>query len=71
QSSALTRHKRVHTGYKPFVCDQCKRSFTQSSDLTRHQRTHTGDKPFACDLDGCNKALTTSVSPHRGQALCL
>ncbi|MTI11549.1 hypothetical protein E1189_00285, partial [Sansalvadorimonas verongulae] len=40
-SGNLTKHKRVHTGDKLFVCNQdgCYKSFNQSSHLARHKRT--------------------------------
>lgn len=75
RTDELNRHKRIHTGDKPFQCHVCTRRFSRSDHLRTHIRTHTGEKPYPCPIcdkkfarsDECNRHKKTHDRP-RGKA---
>ena len=42
----------IHSGEKPFDCNQCYMTFSTNSNLNIHMQTHTRDIPF--QYNQCN-----------------
>ncbi|XP_043276458.1 zinc finger protein 1 homolog [Venturia canescens] len=56
----LERHKRVHTGQRPFTCNICTMSFNQQEVLDKHKGSHQGRKEFRCA--NCHQSFRFKVS---------
>ncbi|XP_015589624.1 zinc finger protein 271 [Cephus cinctus] len=52
----LNKHRRRHTGERPYECAECQKKFAHASNLARHQRVHSGERPFSCTH--CEKRFT-------------
>ncbi|KAG8132070.1 hypothetical protein E2320_009952 [Naja naja] len=42
RSDELSRHKRSHSGLKPYQCQICEKKFARSDHLSKHMKIHKG-----------------------------
>ena len=55
----------MHTGEKPYHCDQCDYRTARKGNLTVHMRKHTGEKPYRCDYCDYRAADKNTIKNHR------
>ncbi|KAH6922012.1 hypothetical protein HPB50_007544 [Hyalomma asiaticum] len=61
---SLTRHRRLHTGDRPFQCHLCPMAFVGRYALGDHLRTHTGERPYQCHVCQMAFAKNTTLNTH-------
>ncbi|EPY72806.1 zinc finger protein 57-like protein [Camelus ferus] len=68
---ALSYHRRMHLGERPFRCSLCDKTYCDASGLSRHRRVHLGYRPHSCPFCGkCfrdQSELKRHQKTHQGQ----
>jgi len=64
---ALTIHKRMHNGDKPFKCPQCDKAFSESSNLSKH----VSSEPFHPRLLEVFSHPKQASHAYRSPTVCL
>ncbi|CAB3364758.1 Hypothetical predicted protein [Cloeon dipterum] len=64
----LNKHRRKHTGERPYPCHECDRRFSHISNLLRHSKIHSGERPFKCD--SCQRSFNRSDKLMSHVATC-
>ena len=64
---AMRRHRKAHSGERPYKCSLCPSTFSHKHVMERHMRRHTGEKPYKCQICGEAFSRQDKLASHKGK----
>ena len=66
--SKLRRHMLVHRDEKPYMCEQCDKTFSLANhiklNMRVHAHVHSGEKPYKCKQCGKSFSQVCDLKKH-------